>query len=116
MHVTPRSVALLLHLIAKKKKESKNQVSETVLTLFPHAGPPPAPKRQKQKAIKTNHCSPCDAYALFRVFLDGLMHTCRTYHLLHKILHNEALLLRANISHPHPAIIQLIVNNEHVPF
>lgn len=40
----------------------------------------------------------------------------RTYHLLHQILHNESLLLCANIAHPHPAIFQFIVNNKHVPF
>lgn len=40
----------------------------------------------------------------------------RTHHLLHQILHNEALLLRANVGHPHPAIVQFIVNNKHVPF
>lgn len=41
---------------------------------------------------------------------------CCTYHLFHQILHDEALLLCANIGHPHPAIIQFIVNNKHVPF
>lgn len=41
---------------------------------------------------------------------------CFTYHLLHQILHDQPLLSCADISYPHPAILQVIVNNKHVPF
>lgn len=39
-----------------------------------------------------------------------------THHLLHQVLHDEALLLRADVGHPQPAVIQFIVNDKHVPF
>ena len=41
-----------------------------------------------------------------------------THHLerFNQILHNQALLLRSDVSDPHPPVLQFIVNDKHVAF
>lgn len=101
----------------------KTGFAKEMLTLFPHGDPPLVPEKywQINQSWPKPHVSKFTRMQLpFKYQKYSFMvHQCthyNTHHLLHQIFHNEALLLCANIGHPHPTVIQFIVNNKHVPF